>query len=93
MDIQERNVLDLKAIDNYVTMDIARMIVTVDISAYNRLMSCEMFAAKLLAESLCAVNRQFIFNAVSLLKTNKVLSKKICRKLKFLRLSQSTRSL
>ena len=49
-----------------------RMIMTVGMCANNRLMPCEMVAAKLLAESLCAVNCQSVLNAVAWVKTDYV---------------------
>ncbi len=71
-DIQERNIFNSQGIDNYVAVNVARMIVTVGMCADNRLMPCEMLLAKLLAESLGAVNRQPTLNAVAWVKTDYV---------------------
>ncbi len=48
------------------------MIMTVGAGADNSLMSCEMVAAKLLAESLRMVNRQAVLNAIAWVKADYV---------------------
>ena len=54
-------------------MDIARAVVTVGVSADDCLMLCEMFAAKLLAESLGSVNRQAVLNSIARIKADYVM--------------------
>ena len=54
-------------------MNVPAVIVTIGVSANDCMMPCEMLAAKLLAESLGAVNRQPILNAVARVKADYVM--------------------
>ena len=54
------------------TMNVPTVVVTVGMCADNSLMPCEMVAAKLLAESLGAVNRQPILNSIARVKADYV---------------------
>ena len=53
-------------------MNITRTIVTVGVGADNSLMSCEMLAAKLLAQLLCFIYCQTVLNAVAWVKADYV---------------------
>ena len=53
-------------------MNVPAVIVTVGVGADNSLMPCEMVAAKLLAESLGAVNCQAVLNTITRGKTDDV---------------------
>ena len=69
---QEWYISNPQAVGDNVAVNVARMIMTIGMSADNSLMSCEMFAAKLLAESLCAVNCQAVLNTITRVKTDYV---------------------
>ncbi len=69
---QERNIFDTQAVNDYVTMNVPAVIVTVGVGADDSLMSCEVLMAKLLAQLLHAVNCQAVLNTISRVKTDYV---------------------